>query len=92
MGKTHFDCWKCGSEAVAIQKCPTKSCGALQPLQPDTTYFDVLLNETVESAIKPKSVKPVFQVNVSNLRANWRKLQQSVHPDVYSMKEEVDYW
>ncbi len=83
-------CWRCGSEAKLLPKCIKTSCGALQPLQNGTTFFDVLLRPDPKAEIIPKSIEPTFDIDLVQLKRNFRVLQQTVHPDIYTMKEEKE--
>ncbi|KAJ1964231.1 molecular chaperone [Dipsacomyces acuminosporus] len=67
-----------------IPKIPLKSktviAGKLvQKLGKNTTYYGILLR-----------TEPTFDVDVADLRRRFLKLQQGVHPDSYSQKEDIE--
>ncbi|KAJ1720206.1 molecular chaperone [Coemansia erecta] len=61
--------------------CDNKECATIQPVGGDISYFDILLGG------KP----PSFEVDTGDLRRNFLRLQQTVHPDSYSQKERTEH-
>ncbi|KAI8318946.1 Co-chaperone Hsc20 [Martensiomyces pterosporus] len=73
-------CWRCHRESDPSSVfCENEQCSAIQPVGKNTTYYDVLL-----------STNPTFDVDVSDLRRRFLKLQQGVHPDSYSQREDIE--
>ena len=81
------NCWKCGTATANKIKCAKTECGVLQPLAKGTTYFDVLLSP--KGPAEPNSVQPSFDVDLVQLKRKFLEIQQSVHPDTFSLKSEV---
>ncbi|KAJ2489681.1 molecular chaperone [Coemansia sp. RSA 2050] len=74
-------CWSCHREsAPTALLCDNERCRAIQPVGKGVTYFDLFLDEG----------KPSFDVNTGDLRRRFLKLQQTVHPDSFSQKEDVE--
>ncbi|KAJ2687300.1 molecular chaperone [Coemansia spiralis] len=74
-------CWSCHrSSAPTALLCDNERCRAIQPVGKGVTYFDLLLDDG----------KPSFDVSAADLRRRFLKLQQTVHPDSFSQKEDVE--
>ncbi|KAJ1955735.1 molecular chaperone, partial [Linderina pennispora] len=80
LSKKRKTCWNCQQESdPASVFCSNNKCGAIQPVGPTTTYFDVLVGG-----------RRTFDVDMGELRRVFLKLQQGVHPDSYSQKEDIE--
>ncbi|KAJ2457168.1 molecular chaperone [Coemansia sp. RSA 2424] len=74
-------CWRCQRESVqAALLCDNDRCRAIQPVGKGITYFDLLADDG----------KPTFDVDTSDLRRRFLRLQQIVHPDSFSQREEME--
>ncbi|RKP22796.1 hypothetical protein SYNPS1DRAFT_25319 [Syncephalis pseudoplumigaleata] len=58
--------------------CP--HCQAVQPVPPNSTYFDILPASHGNT--------PTFDINTNQLRRAFLTIQQRVHPDAYARKDE----
>jgi hypothetical protein len=81
------NCWKCGTATAYKIKCAKTECGVLQPLSKGTTYYDVLLS--LKGPAEPQSIEPIFDIDMSKVKRKFLEIQQSVHPDTFSLKSEV---
>ncbi|KAJ2710920.1 molecular chaperone [Coemansia spiralis] len=73
-------CRRCREEiGRASVFCENAQCGAVQPVDAATTYYDVLLEQP-----------PTFHVDAARLRRRFLKLQQAVHPDIFSRREQAE--
>ncbi|RIA96340.1 hypothetical protein C1645_707999 [Glomus cerebriforme] len=86
MPRVHRHCWKCESEIDYLSiHCDRKDCGVIQNVFPnDVTYFEIL---GVGKKINEK-LQPTYDIDSGQLRKNFLLLQQRVHPDSYSTKED----
>ncbi|KAJ2828604.1 molecular chaperone [Coemansia furcata] len=74
-------CWRCQRESARTALlCDNERCRAIQPVGKGITYFDLFSDDG----------KPLFDVDTSNLRRQFLKLQQMVHPDSFSQKEDLE--
>ncbi|KAJ2743331.1 molecular chaperone [Coemansia sp. BCRC 34301] len=74
-------CWRCQqANARTALLCDNERCRAIQPIAKDVTYFDLLSDDG----------QATFDVNPSELRRRFLRLQQAVHPDSFSQKEEME--
>ncbi len=64
-------CWECNRAIEpAVDACP--ACGAVQPLSPDLSYFDVL------------GVRQQFEVDLVALERSFKDLSRRFHPDRFA--------
>ncbi|KAJ1764891.1 molecular chaperone, partial [Coemansia sp. RSA 1843] len=74
-------CWSCGTETdLPNVLCENTQCRVIQPVGKGVTYHDVLLDGQHSS----------FDVDVSQLRRNFLRLQQLVHPDSFSQMGDTE--
>ncbi|KAJ2496665.1 molecular chaperone [Coemansia sp. RSA 1972] len=79
-GSATRTCWKCQHETSQTSVlCENSSCSAIQPVSSTATYFDILLG-----------VPPTFTIDTSQLRRNFLRLQQAVHPDSVSQLSAIE--
>lgn len=69
-------CWKCGSE-IQNSSLFCSLCSTLQKPNESKTYFDILC------------IKQSFEVEDEDLTTKYRKLQNILHPDRFSVKNAV---
>lgn len=69
-------CWKCGSE-IQNSSLFCSLCSTLQKPDESKTYFDIL------------RIKQGFEVEDEDLTTKYRKLQNVLHPDRFSVKNAV---
>ncbi|CAB4494879.1 unnamed protein product [Rhizophagus irregularis] len=84
--KVHRHCWKCSSEIDYLSiHCNRKDCGVIQSVFPnDVTYFEILgAGNKINGQLQP-----TYDIDSGQLRRNFLLLQQRVHPDSYSTKED----
>ncbi|CAG8499595.1 2852_t:CDS:2 [Ambispora leptoticha] len=83
-------CWKCDSEIdYSSLLCNREECGAIQQGLPnDVTYFDLLGMGVSRQGDKKKFS---YDIDLSQLRRNFLSLQQRIHPDSYSQKDQQEY-
>ncbi|GBC10673.1 hypothetical protein RclHR1_09810007 [Rhizophagus clarus] len=84
--RVHRNCWKCNSEIDYLSiHCNRKDCGVIQNVFPnDVTYFEILgVGKKVNGQLQP-----TYDIDSDQLRKNFLLLQQRVHPDSYSTKED----
>jgi hypothetical protein len=75
---TQTQCWNCGSEIQnSILFCG--QCSTLQKPDESKNYFDILC------------VKQGFEIENEELATKYRKLQNVLHPDRFSVKSAVRY-
>ncbi|KAJ1644146.1 molecular chaperone [Coemansia asiatica] len=75
-------CWRCQRQTSQSGLfCENEKCSVIQPVSKDVNYFDVLLSGRA----------PSFEVDIGELRRNFLKLQQTVHPDSYSQREQIEH-
>lgn len=74
--QTH--CWNCGSE-VQNSSLFCSQCSTLQKPDESKNYFDILC------------IKQGFEIEDEELTTNYRKLQNVLHPDRFSVKSRVRY-
>ncbi|KAI9599502.1 hypothetical protein BDF19DRAFT_428932 [Syncephalis fuscata] len=91
-----WQCWQCdrtlaqnreaeaastsNTTTATITHCP--DCNAIQPVPPNSTYFDILPTS--------HGNHPSFDVDTSQLRKAFLTMQQRVHPDAYTRKGEYE--
>ncbi|KAI8854506.1 hypothetical protein BC829DRAFT_471776 [Chytridium lagenaria] len=95
-------CWQCGAEVQAPTPTCHQSdegklhvhahgegvgCGAVQPLSPWTTYFDVFANFGVK--LTPSGAWS-YDVDLQTIKRRFLRLQQAVHPDAHANKSEEE--
>lgn len=73
---TRSECWKCGCE-IQASSITCSRCNTLQKPNKSHNYFDVL------------GIKEGFEVEDRELRTKYRKLQNVLHPDRFSVKNAV---
>ncbi|KAJ2151485.1 molecular chaperone [Coemansia sp. RSA 637] len=79
-GSATRTCWKCQCETSQTSVlCENNSCSAIQAVSSTATYFDILLG-----------VPPTFTIDTAQLRRNFLRLQQAVHPDSVSQLSAVE--
>lgn len=72
---SHKNCWKCNTKnASNAIFCLNEKCGIVQKLDKSTDYFSIL------------NTNKTFDVDLKNIKQNFLKLQQIVHPDNFSQK------
>ncbi|KAJ1799629.1 molecular chaperone, partial [Coemansia sp. RSA 2599] len=75
-------CWRCQRQTGQAKVfCENEKCAVIQPVGKDVNYFSVLLPGTA----------PTFAVDTGELRRNFLRLQQTVHPDSYSQREQIEH-
>ncbi|KAJ2228294.1 molecular chaperone [Coemansia sp. RSA 1722] len=75
-------CWRCQRKTSPSKLfCDNEKCAVIQPVGKNVNYFDVLM----------PGLPPTFAINVVDLRLNFLKLQQAVHPDSYSQREQIEH-
>jgi hypothetical protein len=75
---TQTQCWKCGSDIQNfILFC--SQCSTLQKPDESKNYFDILC------------IKQGFVIEDEELKTKYRKLQNVLHPDRFSVKSAVRY-
>ncbi|KAI8870509.1 Co-chaperone Hsc20 [Ramicandelaber brevisporus] len=72
------NCWKCGQTVISqdVAKsviCNASDCGAVQPVPPNSTYFDAFGYQSA-----------TFDIDTADLRKQFLRLQQAVHPDGFA--------
>ncbi|KAI9259610.1 Co-chaperone HscB, C-terminal oligomerization domain-containing protein [Phascolomyces articulosus] len=81
---TEQQCWHCGAKTKSTSViCDNADCKAIQPVQPQVNYFDLLLEGKEYS----------FDVDTKAMRFKFLTLQQKAHPDSFSQssKQEHEY-
>ncbi|KAJ2667321.1 molecular chaperone [Coemansia sp. RSA 1199] len=78
-GSATRTCWKCQCETSQSVLCDNDSCGAIQAVSSTATYFDILLGGP-----------PTFTIDTAQLRRNFLRLQQAVHPDSVSQRSAIE--
>ncbi|KAJ2753081.1 molecular chaperone [Coemansia pectinata] len=74
-------CWRCQLESARTALlCDNERCRAIQPVGKGVTYFDLFSDDGQLS----------FDVDTVGLRRRFLKLQQTVHPDSFSQKEDME--
>ncbi|KAJ2633015.1 molecular chaperone [Coemansia sp. RSA 1290] len=72
-------CWRCRqSTSQTGVLCDNAQCATVQPVG-SATYFDVLLGKSA-----------TFDVDIAQLRRRFLRLQQAVHPDSFSQREDTE--
>ncbi|KAJ3110485.1 hypothetical protein HDU96_006537 [Phlyctochytrium bullatum] len=61
-------------------------CGAVQPVSPWTTYFDVFIDSGVKT--EPNGAWS-YDVDLGSIKRKFLQLQQAVHPDTHANKSEL---
>jgi predicted nucleic acid-binding Zn ribbon protein len=72
----HPHCWKCGSE-IPNSNLFCSQCSTLQKPDESKNYFDVLC------------IQEGFEIEDKELTTKYRKLQNVLHPDRFSVKNAV---
>jgi uncharacterized protein YijF (DUF1287 family) len=80
-------CWNCGK---SLQKshpllCPENQCGAIQPVDPLSSYLQVLL----PGIALMQDQGTLFDLDMGALRKRYLELQRQVHPDTVQLKSQV---
>ena len=70
------DCWTCGAERARAAFCP--SCGKIQPVIKNTSYFESL------------GLDPVMGLKRSQLEKAYRTQAQRVHPDRFGQTSKLE--
>ncbi|KAJ2794124.1 molecular chaperone, partial [Coemansia guatemalensis] len=73
-------CWNCQREtSQSGVLCDNDQCAAIQPVGKESTYYDVLAGG-----------RATFDVDTAQLRRNFLRLQQAVHPDSFSQRQDIE--
>ncbi|CAG8495034.1 4387_t:CDS:2 [Paraglomus brasilianum] len=67
--------------------CERADCGAIQAFPGDVTYFE-LMGIGEDDGTRNQ---PTYDIDMGELRRNFLTLQQRVHPDGYSQKDQKEY-
>ncbi|KAJ2343490.1 molecular chaperone [Coemansia sp. RSA 2618] len=79
-GSATRTCWRCQYETSQTSVlCENTECAAIQSVSATATYYDVLVG-----------APPAFTVDLAQLRRNFLRLQQAVHPDSFTQRADVE--
>ncbi|KAJ1899357.1 molecular chaperone [Kickxella alabastrina] len=80
-GSANKACWHCQQQnSPASLLCKNEKCAVIQAVGKGVNYYDVLL------AGRP----PSFEIDAAELRRNFLRSQQAVHPDSFSQRGQIE--
>lgn len=82
---TPHDCWGCHKK-LNRSAIVCKGCKKIQPLYEEAKYFDVMLPKTIKS----DELDWRYDVDLKNIKKNYLKIQQFIHPDAWVKSPEPE--
>ena len=74
--RSNHSCWKCGRMLNGTEQFFCE-CGVVQPPSTERTLFEIV------------DLPTDFDLDVKKLQERYRQLQQSLHPDRFTLKSQV---